>query len=1246
MAEERSNKWLRRILIALAVFVGLVVLAVVVVGIYLSDERVANMITESLEASLGRKVTIDKFDLRLFSASATVEGLTIHEKQPYGSGPMLSVDSLDVSVRVLPLLFGEVEVESLSITSPKLQIVLSEYGLLNVEDLSPSEEAPESDAGAGEEGTAFKVESITLENGQFTYIDHSTNQVIRADGLNLIASIASTAQGLITAQGSLGGGEVSVAASEPVRAVPNWSTKWDLKLDLAQGSVACAPFSLNAGGVLCEGKFGVKGVEAEFPEITADTKLAVDLARIPWPLIGEEGLGGSGQLSAKLGVRGPMNDLLLDVEASLADVHFTTDGEEEFVIGSGTLRQAARIGADVLSLDGGVSLTDLGVGSKEQRLASLDVKNKLWMGADSLNIENVSLTAPGASFQVSGKMASGTEQAPGPLDLHGSLKVSLPQFVELLVAELTDTQGELEAEFSLSGTSQAPEVHIKAQSERLALTEAASNTRFALDGLKLEQNTKGTDPANLPIEGSLSCNRLRVVPSGEAAQEFKDIRIDNRLIMDSEKDALKMDKVQVSAPGVEFTSSGAVNGLSSDEPKIALSGKGSLDLAKAILLARPFLGMSKEEFDAGGKLDVSLDCPSLTSPMDLDVNVNSPKATVFYSPEPKAASGTRYTLERLKIAQSIAESDRKELWIEGSLSTERLALAATGEKSQQLGALRVDNRMSLTSDANGLLIDKVVVSIPGLNLTSSGTVSELSSDSPALGLKGKAQVNAGELLAVLRPFIGVSKSELDAGGKVAIEFESRPVEGLVEGQVKVTSTSLYADYAPDGKQADRARYTLEHLDVTERASGALSGPLAVHGSISCKGVKIAQSGQKAQDVGKLSIDNRLTLNSQADSLGIEGVSVSLPGLQLALSGAVEAMSSETPKARTKGSAKLNLGELTGLIRHFAGLSAEELQLDGSVDLDIDGQSLIEPLNVEAKASSPKVLIMYKPKETQQGGKSQQQEASRDPEAANYGGTRVYFASRIGEFHYNGVAAQNQIIEVLFENNRLDVRKADMNLVGGSLENKAAVQMDVPGWQYEGHTKASEVDLVSLSEFIPYLKWAQVTGKVGGVADFNGRGTTMDSINKHLSGQMQFEAHDGQFTPGPVVSSVGAVLGLDVLQKPIAFRTLTGKGTIEKGRLNIAAIDMKSEDLQLHLEGGVWLDGRLDLDVVATLSERLSAQMKGLGEISALRGTKLRIPFKVKGTLGAPKAYPDIADLIKEAAVQQGMGLLDGFLKKK
>ena len=119
---------------------------------------------------------------------------------------------------------------------------------------------------------------------------------------------------------------------------------------------------------------------------------------------------------------------------------------------------------------------------------------------------------------------------------------------------------------------------------------------------------------------------------------------------------------------------------------------------------------------------------------------------------------------------------------------------------------------------------------------------------------------------------------------------------------------------------------------------------------------------------------------------------------------------------------------------------------------------------------------------------------------------------------------------------------------------------------------------------------------------------MDSINKHLNGELRFEARDGQFTPGPVVSSVGAVLGLDVLQKPIPFRTMTGKGTVEEGRLNIDRIDMKSEDLELHLEGGVWLNGNLDLDVVATLSERLSARMNGLGQISALRGTKLRIPF--------------------------------------
>lgn len=1246
MSEKRSGKWLRRILIAVAAVVVLFVMAVVVARLYFSDGRIAGMIAQELEASLGRKVTIDSLALRLLDASATVKGLTVHDKEQYGSEPLLSISSMVVSIRVLPLLSGEVEIESVSVSSPKLQIVSAKDGMLNVEDMPQSDEVSNPETAAGD-ATPFKVESITLDNGQVAYVDRSEDQVIRAEGIKLSGSVASSSEGLITSIGSLAGGEVTVTtASKPTRAFSQWTSKWEVKADFEQGSMAFSPLSLTADGVTFDGKVEVHNIEAEAPGILADGKLAVDLSRIPLFASGEEGSSGSGKVSAQVSVSGKTNDLSAKVEASLEGVRVPTDGKEAFAIGSGSLKQAIHIGdGDALSLDGSLSLTNLGVSTKKQKLASLNIRNKLQTKGDSIDIENVSLSAPGASVEVSGKAASGTEAAPGPLDLRGSMKVSLPQFIEPLVAELANTQGDLEAEFSLSGNSKVPEIHIKAQSDKLALTDVASKTRYTLDGLKLEQNTKGTDPANLPIEGSFSCSMLRIAPAGESAQEFKDIRVDDRLVMDSKQDSLTMDRILVSLPGVEFVSSGSVKNMSSDAPRIALVGKGSLDLAKIMVLARPFVGMSKDKLDAGGKLDVVLNGRSLTTPLDVDVSVASPEATVLYSPQPGAAAGTRYTLGGLKIDQKLAESGQDALLIEGSLSSQQLALGAVGEKPRQLGAVNVANRLSFNTKEDKLQIGKLSVSMPGLDLTSSGAVSSFSSDNPAVGVKGQARVQAAKLIALLRPFIGVSKSELDAGGDLAIDFESRPNAGKMDADLKIASASLFADYSSDGAAANRTRYTMEELTISEKASGALSGALAVNGSISSKQVKTARAGEKVRSLGKIAIGNRLTLDSKGDSLKIESISASLPGIQLDLSGAVEALSSEKPKASAKGTAKLELAELVSLVRPFAGLSEEELQLDGKVSLDIDGKSPLGPVDLDVRSSSPKVVVTYKPKEAE-AAKQKEKEASKDPEPMNYDGVKVHFASQIDEFIYNQAATQNQVIDLLFENSRLEVNKADMKLAGGSMENKGSLWLDVPGWQYSLKTNVSDVDLVSLSEFLPYLKWTQVTGKTGGALDVSGRGTTMDSLNKHLNGAFRFETRDTQLTPGPVLSSVGAVLGLDVLQKPMPFKEMNGKGKIENGRLNIAAIDMKNDDLGLHLQGGVWLNGDLDLDLVATLSERLSAKMTGLNQISALRGSSLRIPFKIKGNLSSPKPYPDVADLLKSAVQEQAIDVLQGLLKKK
>lgn len=61
-----------------------------------------------------------------------------------------------------------------------------------------------------------------------------------------------------------------------------------------------------------------------------------------------------------------------------------------------------------------------------------------------------------------------------------------------------------------------------------------------------------------------------------------------------------------------------------------------------------------------------------------------------------------------------------------------------------------------------------------------------------------------------------------------------------------------------------------------------------------------------------------------------------------------------------------------------------------------------------------------------------------------------------------------------------------------------------------------------------------------------------------------------------------------------------------------------------------------------MTGRLAARFNSKPDAAGV--AHLRVPVKVRGTLESPKVYPDVAGMVKAAAVEKAKGLIGSFLK--
>src|ERR1700728_1213243 len=163
------GKMTRFALIAVGAVVALVVLVAVCLPLVLKADSFRARIESTLTKSLGRKVTIGKLDLSVWSGGLVATNCTVADDPAFSTQPFIQADSVKIGVEILPLVFSkELRIRGFSLVDPKVQLLRAANGTWNYSTIGKSAAPSAQDAETKQTFPDLTVGHVTVENGRFT----------------------------------------------------------------------------------------------------------------------------------------------------------------------------------------------------------------------------------------------------------------------------------------------------------------------------------------------------------------------------------------------------------------------------------------------------------------------------------------------------------------------------------------------------------------------------------------------------------------------------------------------------------------------------------------------------------------------------------------------------------------------------------------------------------------------------------------------------------------------------------------------------------------------------------------------------------------------------------------------------------------------------------------------------------------------------------------------------------------------
>ena len=171
---KRALKWLVGIGAVVVLLLGV---AAIALPRLVDTPRVQAMIAGSAAQAIGRPVKFESLSVGLFPLpSIALHKLEVAEDPEFGTAPFLALETGRIYLKLRPLLSGRVEFGDITLERPRIALIRSADGRLNVASLAPPSESrnasrPGRSSGGSTGGVAAAVVSrVKIDRGVIMYV--------------------------------------------------------------------------------------------------------------------------------------------------------------------------------------------------------------------------------------------------------------------------------------------------------------------------------------------------------------------------------------------------------------------------------------------------------------------------------------------------------------------------------------------------------------------------------------------------------------------------------------------------------------------------------------------------------------------------------------------------------------------------------------------------------------------------------------------------------------------------------------------------------------------------------------------------------------------------------------------------------------------------------------------------------------------------------------------------------------------
>jgi hypothetical protein len=194
---------MRKVVAVIGVIILVLVVAVLIFAATFDVNKYRGTIQSELQNKLGRQMTLGEMKLNLFPLSFAVHNLAIADDPHFSAdSPFVKTQELDVSVKLIPLLHKQVEINSLTLKEPSVNLIKNQAGVWNFASLghpeqsqtqepsqrsasnqkpapnqpAPTKPSPTPGTQQPSPGQQISLGSLTIDDGQLSFLDQQKSK--------------------------------------------------------------------------------------------------------------------------------------------------------------------------------------------------------------------------------------------------------------------------------------------------------------------------------------------------------------------------------------------------------------------------------------------------------------------------------------------------------------------------------------------------------------------------------------------------------------------------------------------------------------------------------------------------------------------------------------------------------------------------------------------------------------------------------------------------------------------------------------------------------------------------------------------------------------------------------------------------------------------------------------------------------------------------------------------------------------